>query len=843
MFYVYLPVFASIFCLFLLASFYYNLIKDSSYAKLNKHRDKKAGLSDLLTYASSPDDGVIVCKNGALMAAWSYSGADIESVNDSHRDAVAMRVNKALANMGSGWVAHIDVIRASAPNYSPVEASHFNTDIPRLIDDERRQFFEALGSLYESKFVITLTFMPPSVAENKFVDLMFDDVNDGEPSNDSKKTLRVLNNFKREAANFESKISSAINVKRLKTYSVIDEDGDTVVYDDFLSHIHQSITGIKKPVILPDVPIYLDHLLGNKDFYPGTIPIVGDKYIQVIAVDGFPKKAGAGALNILSELVSEYRWNTRFIFMDRHEAISVLERFRSKWKQKQKGLIAQLFNIQNSIVDEHAVKMTNEGGNAIADVNEGDTGQGYYTSNIILYNEDRELVVEEARKVAKIIDNLGFSGRVEVLNTTDAFFGSLPGHSVENVRRPIISTMNLATLLPLNSVYTGEDKAPCPMYQPDAPALMHCVTGGNSQFRLNLHIRDLGHTFIFGPTGAGKSTHTSILAMQFLRYQNAQIFVFDKGMSMFPACMGSDGTHYVIGEDKLAFAPLSNLNGAHNKSWALEWVDSLLALNGLNTTAQQRNEIARAITNMDSNGDKTLSDFVIEVQDNDIKDALKQYTIDGLMGFLLDAEKDSFSTASFTCFEIEHLMNMGDKFALPVLLYLFHKIEASLDGRPTAIFIAEAWLMLGHPVFKEKIREWLKTLRKKNCIVILDTQNISDAARSGILDVIVESAATKIFLPNPSALDADTSALYGRMGLNNKQIEIIFGGSPKRDYYYVSEKGSRLYNLALGQIALSFVGKTDLESIDEMKSLIKKHGENWKIHWLKACGVIIEEGV
>ena len=107
-------------------------------------------------------------------------------------------------------------------------------------------------------------------------------------------------------------------------------------------------------------------------------------------------------------------------------------------------------------------------------------------------------------------------------------------------------------------------------------------------------------------------------------------------------------------------------------------------------------------------------------------------------------------------FEIEELMGLGEKYALPVLLYLFRRIERSLQGQPAAIIMDEAWLMLGHEVFREKIREWLKVMRKANCMVIMATQSLTDAARSGILDVIVESTASKVFLPNIFARDEDT---------------------------------------------------------------------------------------
>ena len=186
-------------------------------------------------------------------------------------------------------------------------------------------------------------------------------------------------------------------------------------------------------------------------------------------------------------------------------------------------------------------------------------------------------------------------------------------------------------------------------------------------------------------------------------------------------------------------------------------------------------------------------------------------------------------------------MNLGEKFALPTLLYQFRRIERSLKGQPAAIILDEAWLMLGHPAFREKIREWLKVLRKANCIVLMATQSLSDAANSGILDVMVESTATKIFLPNIYARDEDTAALYRRMGLNARQIEILATAIPKRQYYYISENGRRLFDLAIGSLSLAFVGVSDKDSVAVIKNLEAKFGDDWVHEWLAGRGLKLND--
>src|SRR5258705_607078 len=119
--------------------------------------------------------------------------------------------------------------------------------------------------------------------------------------------------------------------------------------------------------------------------------------------------------------------------------------------------------------------MSEDAEEALVEIESGDTAGGYYTSTVVVFDEDRQKVEAAGKQIEKAINNAGFTARVESLNTMDALVGSLPGHGVQNVRRPYVSVFNLAHLIPTSSIWTGEEKAPCPMYPALSPALMHCV--------------------------------------------------------------------------------------------------------------------------------------------------------------------------------------------------------------------------------------------------------------------------------------------------------------------------------------------------------------------------------
>jgi len=224
------------------------------------------------------------------------------------------------------------------------------------------------------------------------------------------------------------------------------------------------------------------------------------------------------------------------------------------------------------------------------------------------------------------------------------------------------------------------------------------------------------------------------------------------------------------------------------------------------------------------------------LQSQQLKQALASYCLGGPWGRLLDAEVERLGEASVQVFETEGLVGAGS--AAAVLSYLFHRIEGRLNGSPTLIIIDEGWLVLDSPQFAAQLREWLKTLRKKNASVVFATQSLADIETSNIAPAIIESCPTRIFLPNERAAEPQIAAIYERFGLNARQIEILSRATPKRDYYCQSRRGNRLFELGLGEVALAFAAassKTDQLRITE---LVETHGrEHFAAEWLRHRGL------
>ncbi len=809
---------------------------------LKSFRQSGPSFADLVPYAGLVENGIILLKDGSLMAGWYFAGPDSESSTDAERNEVSRQINAILSRLGSGWMIQVEAIRVPTGDYPTEADSHFPDPVTRAIDAERRAHFQTERGHFESRHALILTWRPPEPRRSGLTRYIYADA----ASRSAGYADTTLRSFLTSIREVEQYLANVVSIRRMMTRETSERGGfRSARYDELFQFIRFCITGENHPVRLPEIPMYLDWLV-TAELQHGLTPLVENRFLGVVAIDGLPAESWPGILNALDRMPLTYRWSSRFVFLDAEEARARLERTRKKWQQKVRPFFDQLFQTQSRSVDQDAMIMVAETEDAIAEASSQLVAYGYYTPVIVLFEQDQASLQEKCEAIRRLIQAEGFGARIETLNATDAFLGSLPGVSYANIREPLINTRNLADLIPLNSVWSGSPTAPCPFYPPASPPLMQ-VASGSTPFRLNLHVDDVGHTLIFGPTGSGKSTLLALIAAQFRRYAAAQVFAFDKGSSMLPLTLGLDGDHYQIGGDigpsangevrALAFCPLAELSTDGDRAWAAEWIEMLVALQGVTITPDYRNGISRQLALMAESRGRSLSDFVSGVQMRDIKDALHHYTVDGPMGQLLDAEEDGLALGAFQCFEIEELMNMGERNLVPVLTYLFRRIEKRLTGAPSLIILDEAWLMLGHPVFRDKIREWLKVLRKANCAVVLATQSISDAERSGIIDVLKESCPTKICLPNGAAREPGTREFYERIGFNERQIEIVATAIPKREYYVVSPEGRRLFDMALGPVTLSFVGATGKEDLKRIRSLHFEHGAAWPLHWLQQRGI------
>jgi type IV secretion system protein TrbE len=450
-----------------------------------------------------------------------------------------------------------------------------------------------------------------------------------------------------------------------------------------------------------------------------------------------------------------------------------------------------------------------------------------------------------AGMVMRALTDAGFPARLETVNALDAFLGSLPGHGYPNVRRPLLHSGNVADLLPVTSVWPGLAGNPSPYFPPGSPPLLWAATNGSTPFRVNLHDSDVGHTLVVGKTGAGKSTLVGLIVAQWQRYPRAQTFVFDVGYSGWLLCRAAGGCHHDI-DDAARFQPLAGVDAPAERVWAAQWVEGLVAAQGVVVTADHRTRIAHALDLVAGAEPRyrTLGELAVHLQDPALAGALRPYLQSWAPGAILDGESDGLGGdgVALHTFELKGVMDRGDAVLVPLLLYLFHRIEQRLDGRPTLIVIEELWAPLMRSVFATRVRQWLLTLRKDNAAVLMVAHGVSQ-----LLDVpggalLAEACPTRVFLPNADAGSPVNLAAYGGLGLGPRECGRLARAVPKRDYYMVTPRGRRMFDLALGPAALSVLGTPAGMTTSDVKRAVEQvmaeHGRGWLGVWMRERGVM-----
>lgn len=808
------------------------------------------GLSDLLLYAKMVDDGIILQTDGSFLSAFWFKGSDLETSTDEELAILSSQINNAVNLLGSGWMFHIDTLRYSSMDYTQSSDCYFPDASSYLIDSERRTLYQGEGKHYENAYAINFTFRP-TVDFGSKLGLFFQ----RKQATAGYDYSYYLNLFKQKLNEITDLLTQQLNLLPMNS-------------QDILSYISWCLTGEAMELKIPiKYGIFLKHYLASKDLLGGENPKIGDNFIRAITVSGFPSESYPGILDKLNYVDFAYRFNTRFILLSQHEGSKIIDRISSLWYQKRISAIDTMKlslaidshikinqNSENQYIDAESAKSLNES---------GEVKFGFYTATVIVMDNDKQVVEQKAAQIRNIFRALGFQNQVERNHCVEAFLGTLPGYSYANIRKWLIHSLNVADIMPNTAIWSGLNYNPCSFYPPNSPPLFYAKTSGCTPLRLSLHVGDNGHTLVLGPTGSGKSTLLNFIIAQHLRYKKARVFVFDKNRSSLPLCYSCKGNFFDIGDagNKIYFQPLANLETDLDFDFAANWIEELCLLNGLadNFNDSHRLAINKGLKLMRQETPKnrrTLSYFrhLVHDYDKSVAAILDNFSQEqrgiqseelanaGFIQKIFDANTNllSLNQSCFNVFEMGKLMDMGDRIIIPALRYLIHIISKQFDSaEPTLIVFDESFIFFQHKLFRERIIEWIKTVRKFNVAIIFATQEMVDLLKySDLSSALKTNCATKIFLPNRKAATHEIYAQYQALDINAKQIELIAHGL-RGDYFYFSDLGNRRFSLELNQhqAAFALLAKTSQQNINDALAIHAKHPDKFGYHWLAHCGV------
>ena len=783
---------------------------------LKEYSEEKGKLSSYVPWICLIDKGVVLNKNGTLQKTLKYRGYDLDSSTVYELKNINAKLNDVIKRFGQGWSLNVEARRKRCTDYIEAENEILAIDI---IEKERKlNFLE--NEYFESEYYLTIVQLIPTDNSKKVGEIFL------EYAKKSEILDKTLENFNKEF----KKILNLFKEIFLEVTELDDEETYT--------YLHSCVSTKTDKIVVPEIPYAIVNYLCDSDLVGGLKPKLRGKEIRCISIQGFPNYTVPGFFDVLNRLNIPYRWITRFLMLSKLEALSKMERKYKNIFSQRLSLFQRVYaeltgeREENSRkLNEDALNKANEVRTQIALTTGDYVSQGFYTCTLIVDGDSIDEVEERVDVISKTINNMGFITIEESINSVEAFLGSIPGNITNNIRMPILNTITLSHLLPVSSVWGGDSWNK----HLNAPPLIYTKTKGSTPFRFNIHIEDIGHSAIVGPTGYGKSVLLGLIASSFIKYKDSRVYFFDKDASSRVLTYAIGGEFHDLGNDELSFQPLANIEIVEEKEWAYGWILEILEQENVKVSPTQKEKIWKALDNLAKTPIelRTISNFYTSVNDREIKEALIPYKIGGALGKYFDSDKDTLNFSRWQVFEMNQVIN-NKKGITPLLSYIFRRIENSLDGNPCIIILDECWMFFDNPIFAAKIREWLKVLRKKNCSVIFATQELGDILNSKLFTTVLDACQTKVFLPNPNAFADNYIPIYQKFGLNKTEIEIISKATKKKEYYYKSTKGSRLFELDLKEKTLSLIASSDLAKQNKAKELkeIYRDANDFTREWL-----------
>lgn len=781
------------------------------------------GTPELMPWSHLVADGITMLKDGSFIRSYRVYGADLKAAELGTLLSVKHHGNAAFAKLGDGWMIQTDLVRRYVADY--IGSGPLPDPVTQLIENQRERHWRTDGTHLETAIVISLTYRPPSERENWIRRLFFT-----EPVPD----------YERDFQHFISTTDALAADLRGAELQL-----EPMNSDEALSFYESCIIGEQVRIRAPKIPNYLDTLLGRHRLEVSRKLTIGGRALRVVVPTGFPHESLPEIVDFLCKQPFPYRYHTRAILLGTQRAGQVINDVRKQHIQKKRrkwDFLTEVGGMESNpqYLNEHAVEMSFDATTAAAEAESNVVREVYFSFGVVITDPDPKRADEMAEAMREQFSHHQFEARVEISGAVEAWRGTLPGDGFSNLRKPVVNTMNLADLTPTQTTWTGDIYNPNSMYPKKSPPLFVAATEGLTPFRFHMHVSDVGSGVILGPVGGGKSTLGNYMAAQSFKIPEMQTFVFDKGRSFYVLTKACGGEHWDLGNDHIKAAPLIDIDQQGEREWAHDYIAALLrlALNR-NLFPEEDDALWRALQLLAGRQRRfrTMTGLTGTIQNQVLKQALMRYTLEGRMGRYLDADEDELLTSDFITFELEDLKN--SEALLPVLLYLFHRIERRTNGRPTTVLLDEAaWVILTNDVFGKKVDDWERDFRKKKGVLWLLSQSLDDLAHSPQRSVILQACPTRIFLPDPDAQAPHTMKIYEDFDLKPPQIEIIAQELvPKRNYLVISPKGVAAIDLELDPTTLAFCGAGSQEDIQRVRELIAKYGECWQAAWLRERGL------
>jgi type IV secretion system protein VirB4 len=708
---------------------------------------KEQSAGSHLPYARHVDDVTLQTRDGFLLQTIRLGGLLFETADTDELNYRAELRDAMLRSVGSSRFAiYHHVVRRRAEALLEAE---FPDDFSRKLDASWRARL-ATREMYVNELFVTIVRRPMQGRVG-----MLDRIRDfvGKASTDKKAAqaaeLRAL------TAASEALVASLDSYKPRILSVYESQHGHRSEPLEFLSHLYN---GRLRPMVLPygDLGQHIPFRrisFGEDAFELAPAGDVPRSFGAVVSIKDYPAQTLSGMFDELYRMPFEMTVTQSFAFVERGEALGrmnlALRRMRS--------------------TDDEATSLRDELSHAKDNVAAGRASFGEHHSSIALRATSPEALDTQVAEVTATLADLGIVAVREEVALEPSYWAQFPGNFKYIARKALISTANFAGLASLHNFPVGRPRG---NHWGDAVTLFETTAAGPYFF--SFHHHDLGNFTVIGPSGSGKTVVLNFLLAQARKF-NPRIVFFDKdrGAELFIRAIGGQYDRLRPGAGS-GLNPLQLDDNAVNRQFLIEWL-SLLAGN---VEGDELEAIKDAIdANYLQPAKHRRLRHLVELfrgskrpRANDLYSRMRPWWGEGERAWLFDNEEDLTDlAASAVGFDMTAILD-DQTLRTPALLYFFHRVEERLDGTPSIIVVDEGWKALDDEVFVRRIKDWEKTIRKRNGIVGFATQSAQDALESKIASAIIEQAATQIFMVNPKARAED---YIDGFGLSTHEYDLI----------------------------------------------------------------------
>jgi type IV secretion system protein VirB4 len=708
---------------------------------------KEALAGDRLPYRALIDENVVLLRDGSVMVSLFVPGVSFETADTAELNAhTATREVVLRSSLDARFVLYHHVVRRRVQ----VELDGAFADPLSAYMDGRWREKLSSGALFVNDQFVSLI-RRPARGKSGWVERL-SRATKGKRNDDLLPSPQDLRELRAAASSMVASLSS-YGARILGDY-----EGAGGTCSEVLEFLSALYNGEMRPVRKPAAETDIGRMLPYRriSFGLDTLELKeagGSSFAALLSLKDYPDTTAPGITDALLRVPCEMVLTESYAPCDRQIARERIDLALRRLKSADEEAFAERAEL-------HAARDA---------LGVGSVGFGDHHLSVLVRTDRLESIDPVTAACAAALSDSGAVAVREEVNLEPGFWGQMPGNEAFVVRKALISSANMACFGSLHGFAMGQAEG---NHWGDPVTILETTSA--TPFFFNFHNGDLGNFTVIGPSGSGKTVVMNFLAAQAQRFEpRTVLFDKDRGAEVFVRGIGGRYSR-IAGGEPTGFNPLALPDTASNRGFLRDWLGVLLAANGPEEHALIAAAIDAAYANAPSL--RRLSHFRELLAGNrrpqpgDLAHRLDAWTSAGEYGWLFDNQTDQLDLSAKTLgFDMTALLE-SPRLRTPVMMYLFHRIEERLDGTPTMILIDEGWKALDDEVFAARIRDWLKTLRKRNALVGFATQSARDALDSRISTALVEQTATMIFMPNARARAEDYCEGFG---LTDHELDVI----------------------------------------------------------------------